>query len=71
MFNYNIPPKEWFQKKHIISLGTIPGPRKPADMDSFLWPMVQELLQLVIGVSAFDLIVQVSFLVSFHFITFN
>jgi Transposase family tnp2 len=71
MFNYNIPPKERFQKKHIISLGTIPKPRKPADMDSFLWPMVQELLQLAIGVSAFDPIAQVSFLVSFYFITFN
>jgi hypothetical protein len=67
IFNYNIPPKERFQKKNIISLGTIPGPKKPADMDSFLWPMVQELLQLAIGVSAFDAIAQVNFL-SFIFI---
>ena len=71
IFNYNIPPKERFQKKHIISLGTIPGPKKPADMDSFLWPVVQELLQLEIGVSAFDPIAQVSFLVSFLFYQFN
>ena len=63
IFNYNIPPKERFRKEHIISLGTIPGPKKPADMDSFLWPLVQELLQLEIGVSAFDPITQVSYLV--------
>ena len=56
----------------VISLGTIPGPKKPADLDSFLWPLVQELLQLEIGVSAFDAIVQVSFLDSFTFyIIFN
>jgi Transposase family tnp2 len=71
IFNYNIPSKERFQKKHIISLGTIPGPKKPADIDSFLWPMVQELLQLAIGVLAFDAIVQVSFLVSFLFYYFQ
>ena len=61
IFNYNLPPKERFKKENIISLGTIPGPKKPGDMDSFLWPLVQELLQLEIGVSAFDSIAQVSF----------
>jgi Transposase family tnp2 len=71
IFNYNIPPKERFQRKHIISLGTIFGPKKPANMDSFLWPMVQKLLQLAIGVSAFDAIAQVSFLVSFLFCHFQ
>ena len=63
IFNYNLPPKERFRKENI----TIPGPKKPADMDSFLWPLVQELLQLEIGVSAFDPIVLVSFF-SFIFI---
>lgn len=67
IFNYNLPPKERFRKENVISLGTIPGPKKPADMDSFLWPLVQELLQLEIGVSAFDPVAQVSFLVSFSF----
>jgi Transposase family tnp2 len=72
IFNYNIPPKERLQKKNIISLGTIPGPKKPADMDSFLWPMVQELLQVAIGVSAFDAIAQVNFFeFHFYFIAFN
>jgi hypothetical protein len=52
VFNYNLPPEERFQKRHHISLGVIP--KKPWDMDSFLWPAVQEFLQLKIGVSAFD-----------------
>lgn len=71
IFNYNLPPKERFRKENIISLGTIPGPKKPADLDSFLWPLVQELLQLEIGVSAFDAIAQVSFLDSFTFYHFQ
>jgi Transposase family tnp2 len=71
IFNYNIPPKERFQKKNIIFFGTIPGPKEPADIDSFLWPIIQELLQLAIGVSAFDVIAQVSFLVSFLFYHFQ
>jgi len=32
----------------------IPGPKKPCNFNSFLWPLVQELLQLAIGVQAFD-----------------
>ena len=68
IFNYNLPPNERFRKENIISLGTIPGPKKPGDMDSFLWPLTQELLQLEIGVSAFDSIAQVSFLISFLYI---
>ena len=67
IFNYNLPPKERFWKENIISLGTIPGPKKPANLDSFLCPLVQELLQLEIGVSAFYAIAQVSFSVSFSF----
>ena len=61
IFNYNLLAKERFKKENIISLGAIPGPKKPSDIDSFLWPLVQELLQLEIGVSVFDVIAQVSF----------
>ena len=59
IFNYNLPPEERFQKKYVISLGVIP--KKPWDMDSFLWPAVQEFLQLKIGVSAFDAISKTRF----------
>jgi hypothetical protein len=68
MFNYNLPPEERFLKDNIIRLGTIPGPKKPDDADSFFWPVVQELLQLKIGVSAFDGISKEIFLLHAHLI---
>jgi hypothetical protein len=37
-------------------LGIIPGPKKPKDADSFLWPAVEELLKLALGVRAFDVL---------------
>jgi hypothetical protein len=46
----------------------IPGPKKPCDFDSFLWPLVQELLQLKIGVSAFNAITKVVFLLHAYLI---
>jgi Transposase family tnp2 len=46
IFNYNLPPKEWFLKGNIIRIGVIPGPKKPCNFDLFLWPLVQELLQV-------------------------
>ncbi|THH12489.1 hypothetical protein EW146_g7643 [Bondarzewia mesenterica] len=56
IFNYNLPPEIRFHIENIISLGVIPGPKKPVDMDSFAWPLVQELLQLAVGVRAFDIL---------------
>jgi hypothetical protein len=40
LFNYNLPPEEGFLKKNIISVGVIPGPKKPGDLDSFIWWLV-------------------------------
>jgi hypothetical protein len=68
LFNYNLPPEERFLKKNIISVGVIPGPKKPGDLDSFLWPLVQELLQLELGVSAFDAITVTVFLLRAYLI---
>ena len=62
IFNYNLHPSVRFHKKNIISLGVIPGPKKPWDADSFLWPLMQELLQLAIGVRAFDALTKTLFL---------
>lgn len=62
IFNYNLPPEERFLKHNIISIGTIPGPNKPCDPDSFLWPLIQELIQLEAGVTAFDAISQALFI---------
>jgi hypothetical protein len=53
LFNYNLPPDIRFHIENILALGVV-GPRKPVDPDSFLWPAIQELLRLLIGVRAFD-----------------
>lgn len=68
LFNYNLPPDERFRKRHLISVGIIPGPKKPTDLDSFLWPLVQELLQLAIGVTAFNACTKCMFLLHVYLI---
>jgi Transposase family tnp2 len=54
IFNYNLPPEIRFHLENILALGIIPG--KPIDADSYLWPLVQELFRLAIGVRAFDIL---------------
>jgi Transposase family tnp2 len=54
LFNYNLPPDIRIHSGNIIDLGTMPGPKKPKDADSYLFPAVQELMQLEQGVTAFD-----------------
>ena len=56
VFNYNLPPDIRFHVDNILSLGVIPGPKKPQDCDSFLWPFIQELFRLAQGVCAFDVL---------------
>jgi Transposase family tnp2 len=68
LFNYNLSPEIRFQKKYCIHVGTVPGPKKPWDWDSFCWPLVQELIQLEIGVKAFDAINQATFLLHAYLI---
>jgi len=54
VFNYNLPPDECFQKDNILCVGILPGPKKPQDADSFIYPLMQELLELATSVSAYD-----------------
>ena len=68
LFNYNLSPEIRFQKKYCIHVGTVPGPKKPWDWDSFCWPLVQELIQLEIGVKAFNAINQAAFLLHAYLI---
>ena len=56
VFNYNLPPDIRFHSEHLLSLGVIPGPKKPKDADSFLWPFLQELFQLAYGVKALNIL---------------
>jgi hypothetical protein len=60
IFNYNLSPDIRFHRENIISLGLIP--RKPRDFDSYLWPLVEELLRLEAGVVAYDVLTEDHFL---------
>lgn len=54
LVNYNLPPEIRFLQDNIICCGIIPGPHKPKDADSFLLPLVEELLKFENGVRAHD-----------------
>jgi hypothetical protein len=54
IFNYNLPPDVRFHLEHMLCIGAIPGPKKPHDFDSFIWPLMAELFTLIAGVNAFD-----------------
>jgi hypothetical protein len=54
IFNYNLPLDKCFQKDNILCVGIIPSPKRPWDVDSFILPLVDELLELVVGVSTYD-----------------
>lgn len=56
LFNYNLPPDIRFHLEYILALGVIPGPKKPIDFDSFIWPLLRELFRLAKGVRAFDIL---------------
>lgn len=69
IFNYNLPPTERFHDENAICLGEVPGPRKPKDMDSFLYPAAQELLLLAVGVEAWDAVREEKFTLHAFLIT--
>jgi hypothetical protein len=41
IINYNLPPKLRFKREFLHIVGLIPG-----DMNSFLWPLIEELNEL-------------------------
>jgi hypothetical protein len=48
-FNCNLPPETQSQQEKIIILGVIPGPKKPIDVDSFIFPGREEFGQSSCG----------------------
>lgn len=48
--NLNMPPALRFKKRNMLLVGFIPGPNNPKDLESFLFPLVQEFLELQRGV---------------------
>jgi hypothetical protein len=62
LFNYNLAPEIRFHRDNKIDLGTIPGPNKPKDFDSYAWPVFEEFMRLQHGVRAFDVLADELFL---------
>jgi hypothetical protein len=62
LFNYNLPLEIRFLIDTLLCVGVIPGPKKPHDWDSFVWPLMEELLQLEAGVPAWDAVDLVAFM---------
>jgi hypothetical protein len=54
VYLYNFPPEIRTRLGKIFCTGLIPGIKAPKDSDSYLLPVVEELLQLAKGVPAFD-----------------
>lgn len=46
LINYNLPPEIRTHLQNLICVGVIPGPHSPKDINSFLQPLIDELLQL-------------------------
>ena len=54
LFLYNLPPDIRFLLKNILCVGVIPGPQKPKDADSYIYPLIIELLEFLRGIATFD-----------------
>jgi hypothetical protein len=62
LFDYNLAPEVRFHDDNRIDLGTIPGPNKPKDFDSFAWLAFEEFMRLQHGIRAFDVLTDEFFL---------
>ncbi|KAB5588211.1 Transposase family Tnp2 protein [Ceratobasidium theobromae] len=52
LVNYNLHPKIRTRLENVLCIGVIPGPKQPRDINSFLIPLLDELLELEQGVEA-------------------
>ena len=46
LLNANLPPSERVKKDNLMISAMFPGPKQPKNMNSFLWPLVEELKKL-------------------------
>lgn len=54
IYNLNLAPDIRFHLEHIICLSVIPGPKAVRDIETFLYPLIEELFELMHGVAAHD-----------------
>ncbi|KAG8795067.1 hypothetical protein FRC12_018363 [Ceratobasidium sp. 428] len=66
LVNYNLPPEERTHVDNLICVGVIPGPKSPTNMSSFLWPLIEQLLELATGVTTVDILSKELFLMRAH-----
>jgi hypothetical protein len=52
----NLPPKMWYREKNIIIPLAIPGPSSPGNIESFIYPLFQELAIASEGIWTWDAI---------------
>ena len=50
----NLPPSMRYKAQNIIMPFTIPGPSSPGNVESFVYPLYEELAKLSVGVWCFD-----------------
>jgi hypothetical protein len=68
IINYNLPPDECTHVNNLICIGMVPGPGCPADLNSYLQPLIDELLELSQGTAAVDVSQQKLFALQAHLI---
>jgi hypothetical protein len=54
LINLNLPPDQRYKIDNILASMLIPGPKRPKNIDTFLRPLLDELVSLDKGVSALD-----------------
>jgi len=55
LFNFNLPPEICTHLEHILCYEVIPGPKSVKDINSFLWPLYNKLVDLTKGIKTPDL----------------
>ncbi|KEP45893.1 transposase family Tnp2 protein, partial [Rhizoctonia solani 123E] len=65
---YNLPPEIRNHISNMICTGVIPGPHSPKDLNSFLQPLIDELIELARGVEAVDVVNEQIFSLRAHII---
>jgi hypothetical protein len=69
LINYNLPPDIRTHLHNILCVGVIPGPHSPKDINSFLQPLIDELLELAIGIKAVNVLQEELFIMRAHLLT--
>jgi hypothetical protein len=62
----NLPPQERFKRQNVLVVGFVPGPNNPKNLDSFMYPLIEEFLALEPGIKAWNGYRQKAFILHAH-----